>query len=94
MISKEQILKIAKLSRLSLTPSEEADFATQFTAILDYFNEMSKFDTEGVEPLITPTEIEFHWREDKAVQWSVADDVIEHAPDKLGRLFKVPPVVG
>lgn len=94
MISKEQILKIAKLSRLSLNPAEEEGFADQFTAILDYFEQMSKVDTEGVEPLITPTEMEFHWREDSEVKWDVGAQVIESAPDKQGHLFKVPPVVG
>lgn len=95
MISKEQILKIAKLSRLSLSPSEEAHFSDQFTAILNYFEQMSKINTDGVEPLITPTEIDFHWREDAAVSWEeLGEKVVESAPDKSGRLFKVPPVVG
>lgn len=94
MISKEQILKIAKLARLSLSPAEEAHFSDQFTAILNYFEQMSQVNTEGVEPLITPTEIEFHWREDEVTNWNIGEEVVEAAPDKSGRLFKVPPVVG
>lgn len=94
MISKEEILKIAKLSRLNLNQSEQDHFSEQFSAILDYFEQMAKIDTSGVEPLITPTEIELHWREDEAKTWNVGEQVIEQAPDKSGRLFKVPPVVG
>lgn len=94
MISKEQILKIAKLSRLSLNPEEEAHFSDQFSAILNYFEQMAQINTEGIEPLITPTEMEFHWREDEAVHWDLGKEVVEAAPDKSGRLFKVPPVVG
>lgn len=94
MISKEEILKIAKLARLSLNPEEEAHFSEQFTAILNYFEQMSEINTEGVEPLITPTEVNAHWREDESKAWDIGASVLEQAPDKLGHLFKVPPVVG
>ncbi|MAV90697.1 MAG: Asp-tRNA(Asn)/Glu-tRNA(Gln) amidotransferase GatCAB subunit C [Bdellovibrionaceae bacterium] len=94
MISKEQILKIAKLARLNLTPEEEASFSPQFSAILDYFEQMSEVDTSDVLPMITPTEMEFHWREDQAKDWNMGKEVIEQAPEKSGNLFKVPPVVG
>jgi aspartyl-tRNA(Asn)/glutamyl-tRNA(Gln) amidotransferase subunit C len=95
MISKDQILKIAKLARLSLNKQEEEQFADQFSAILGYFEQMSAVNTEGVEPLITPTEMEFHWREDEAVQWqNMGSEVVERSPDHSGKLFKVPPVVG
>lgn len=94
MISKDQILKIAKLARLKLNPDEEAQFSPQFSAILGYFEQMAEVDTKGIEPLITPTEIEFHWREDQAVEWNMGEEVVENAPAHSGRLFKVPPVVG
>ena len=94
MITKEQIIKIAKLARLSLNPEEESKFAPQFSAILGYFEQMSKVDTEGVEPLITPTEIDVHWREDQAVDWKMGEEVVESSPDHAGHLFRVPPVVG
>ncbi|NCN40585.1 Asp-tRNA(Asn)/Glu-tRNA(Gln) amidotransferase subunit GatC [bacterium] len=94
MISKEQILKIAQLARLSLTEEEEAQFSPQFSAILGYFEQMSEVDTSSVEPLITPTEMEFHWREDQSQNWEMGEKVAGQAPDHSGNLFKVPPVVG
>ena len=50
-------------------------------------------DTKGVEPLVTPSEIENHFREDQYVEWKQAQIALEMAPQTKGNLFQVPPVV-
>lgn len=94
MISKDIVLRIAELSRLSLTAEEEKAFVTQFSAILKYFEQMEKVDTTGIEPMVTPVEIEDNLRPDEERVWTTGVEVVESAPGKSGRLFKVPPVVG
>lgn len=94
MISKDIVLRIAELSRLSLTPEEEKAFVTQFSAILKYFEQMEKVETKGIEPMVTPVDIEDNLRPDEAQAWTTGIEVVDSAPEKSGRLFKVPPVVG
>ena len=60
---------------------------------LVHFEQISKVETKGVEPLLTPSEIVPFWREDEAKREFTAEEMTANAPDKLGNLFKVPPVV-
>jgi aspartyl-tRNA(Asn)/glutamyl-tRNA(Gln) amidotransferase subunit C len=94
MISEEQVARVAYLARLSLTPEETKMMAEQLSSVLKHFEEVSKIDTAGIEPLLTPTDMEPFWREDKAENWENAEVALKNAPEAVGNLFKVPPVVG
>ncbi len=94
MISEEQVSHTAYLARLSLTPEETKLLAQQLSSVLKHFEQVSKVPTDGVEPLVTPTDIEEFWREDKAQAWESAEAAMRNAPETVGNLFKVPPVVG
>ncbi|MNJ91015.1 Glutamyl-tRNA(Gln) amidotransferase subunit C [compost metagenome] len=93
MIDKKTIEHIAKLSRLHVTEQEATEYSAQLSKALEYFEQISKIDTKGIEPLITPTEIEDFWREDEAKSEYTAEEMTENAPARAGNLFKVPPVV-
>lgn len=91
--NKDVIQKIANLARLRLSPEEANEFSEQLSKIIIHFDEISNIDTQGIEPLITPSEIEYSTREDVAKQNFKAEDMVANAPEKQGNLFKVPPVV-
>jgi aspartyl-tRNA(Asn)/glutamyl-tRNA(Gln) amidotransferase subunit C len=94
MIDKQTIEKIAKLARLQITDVEAMEYSEQLSKALAHFEQIAKVDTTGVEPLVTPSEIEHTMREDVVVQLFTAEQMTENAPAKIGNLFKVPPVVG
>ena len=93
MIDKKTIEHIAKLARLHVTEEEAQEYSTQLAKALGHFEKISKVNTAGVEPLITPTEIEAYWREDVVKQEFTAEEMTNNAPVKSGNLFQVPPVV-
>lgn len=93
MIDKKTIEHIAKLSRLHITDEEAQEYSTQLSKALGYFEQISKVDTNGIEPMITPTEIEVFWREDLVQAEFTAEEMTANAPERAGNLFKVPPVV-
>lgn len=93
MITKETVLKISNLARLQISEAEAAAFTKQLNETLDNFNKIAKVDTSNVEPLLTPSEITPHLREDKVVTGQGAEKILANAPEKSGNLFKVPPVV-
>ena len=93
MIDKKTIEHIAKLARLHITEEEAQEYSTQLAKALGHFEQISKVDTSGVEPLVTPTEMDAYWREDVALQEYSAEEMTANAPDRAGNLFKVPPVV-
>lgn len=93
-IDEKTVAKIAGLSRLSLTEQEIKDYAQHLTNILGHFEEVAKVNTDGIEPLVTPTQIEFHAREDEVKDQLPQDESLKNAPERSGYLFKVPPVIG
>lgn len=93
MIDKKQLEHIAKLARLEITDAEAQEYASQLSKALSYFEQISKIETKGIEPMVTPTEIETYWRDDQAKKDYSAEEMVANAPQKTGNLFTVPPVV-
>lgn len=84
---------LAKLARLKITADEAKEYGEQLTKILHHFQQISSIDTTGIEPLVTPSPIEFYTRNDEIQHETTTDEILSNAPEKAGRLFKVPPVV-
>ena len=93
MIDQDKIRHIAKLAKLELTEEEAQQFSLQLSKALNYFEQISGVETRGVEPMITPSEIESIWREDVAHKDISTEELVQNAPHKTGNLFTVPPVV-
>ncbi|PIS11633.1 MAG: Asp-tRNA(Asn)/Glu-tRNA(Gln) amidotransferase subunit GatC [Bdellovibrio sp. CG10_big_fil_rev_8_21_14_0_10_47_8] len=93
MIDQKTVQHIATLARLYVTESEAQEYSRQLSKILGYFEQISQVNTQGVEPLVTPTEIECFWREDVVQKELSAEEIVANAPEKTGHLFTVPPVV-
>ena len=90
-ISKEEVLKVARLARLELTDVEVARFQEQLSAILDAVSKVSELDLSDVPPTAHPLEIQNAWAEDEVQPSLSLDDVFANAPDRDGDLFRVPP---
>lgn len=93
MIDLAEIQKIALLARLELSPAKASEHAEQLQKVLKHFEQIAQVDTTGVEPLVTPTEIEIFWREDIVSKELSPEEILANAPDKIGNLFRVPPVI-
>lgn len=93
MIDTKTIQHIAQLSRLRLNTEKSEELAQQLAKILEHFQKISNLPTDGVEPLVTPTEIENFWRDDQAEKNYTTEEMTQNAPSRQGSLFKVPPVV-
>ena len=93
MRSMIDVKKVAELARLHITPEEEKQYQTQLSAIFKYFEEVAQIQTENVEPLVTPSDIEQVWRADEAKTEITTEEALMNAPEKSGQLFRVPPVV-
>ena len=92
-LSSEQVDKIAVLSRLHLSPAETQEFANQLSKAIGHFEQIAQVNTSGVEPLVTPTDMEEIWRQDQAKKELSAEELLANAPQRTGNLFTVPPVV-
>jgi aspartyl-tRNA(Asn)/glutamyl-tRNA(Gln) amidotransferase subunit C len=93
VIDLETIQKVAKLSRLKLSEEEVVSFQKQLSLVLENFEKIAKVSTENVEPLVTPTDMEHILRKDEIDTHFDSEKALQNAPEKIGNMFKVPPVV-
>jgi len=91
-LSLETVQKVSHLARLKLSDAELGAIQNQLSAVLENFEQIASVNTEGVRPLVTPTEIAQVLRPD-VVEAFDAEKILANAPEKSGHLFKVPPVV-
>ncbi|MEK9155763.1 MAG: Asp-tRNA(Asn)/Glu-tRNA(Gln) amidotransferase subunit GatC [Patescibacteria group bacterium] len=92
-INIDQVKHIAKLSRLELSKEEEMKYTKELSSILDYVNQLSKVETESIEPMANITGLENVMREDKVEELGIShDDIKKNSPEFKGGYFIVPGV--
>jgi aspartyl-tRNA(Asn)/glutamyl-tRNA(Gln) amidotransferase subunit C len=92
-ITVEDVEHVAVLARLRLTDEEKTSYATQLSAILEYFDKLSEVDTDQVEPMSHPIDLENVFRPDRAAESMPPETILANAPDRAEDCFRVPLVL-
>jgi aspartyl-tRNA(Asn)/glutamyl-tRNA(Gln) amidotransferase subunit C len=92
-LSPDQVAWIAHLARLDLTPVNRDRMVHQLSAILEYFDQLSRVNTDGVEPLAHPLTVHNVFRADDLQPSLTVDEALANAPDRRGDYFGVPAVL-
>ena len=93
-ITREDVVRVAKLSRLALKPAEVKAFTAQLKAIVGYVNLLDEVDTEGVEPMAHAIEVRDVLREDVPTPMLPREAALANAPATDGDYFLVPQILG
>ncbi|MFA6075955.1 MAG: Asp-tRNA(Asn)/Glu-tRNA(Gln) amidotransferase subunit GatC [Negativicutes bacterium] len=93
MLSREQIEKVASLSRLQLNPQEIEKFSGQIGAIIEYMKVLNSVDTADVEPMIYAVPTHNICREDVRKPSLAHSLALQNAPQSDGNYFVAPTVV-
>ena len=64
-LSKEDVIKIAILSKLEFNDDEIENFRSDLSEILNYMNELNELDTEGISPLFNVLDLDDVTRKDE-----------------------------
>ena len=94
MLTKEDVLKIAKLSKLKFNESEIEKFKEDLNKIFDYMEELNKLDTSQVEPLFNVLDLKDKLRKDKVINSEIKKNILDNAPNKDENFIIVPKVIG
>ncbi|MDX2146893.1 MAG: Asp-tRNA(Asn)/Glu-tRNA(Gln) amidotransferase subunit GatC [Planctomycetota bacterium] len=90
----QDVMRVAKLARLSISPEQAAAFAPQLSAFLAYAQRLASLHTEGVEPL-THVGGEFNrLQADEPGPTLPTDVLMAMAPDAQPPFIRVPKVIG
>tara|TARA_B100000686_G_scaffold354924_1_gene468235 strand:+ start:3440 stop:3727 length:288 start_codon:yes stop_codon:yes gene_type:complete len=92
-ITQEQVAKVAKLARIKITEAEQQKFAGELTGIMNWIEQLSEVDTDGIEPMTSVVDTKLYRREDKITDGDRRDDVLANAPEAQEGFFVVPKVV-
>lgn len=87
------IEKIASLAKIRLKDDEKKKLQKDLDTILNYIEKLKELDTNDIEPTSHVLNLENVFREDVVKPSNVIDDVLNHAPKRDGKFFKVPKVV-
>jgi aspartyl-tRNA(Asn)/glutamyl-tRNA(Gln) amidotransferase subunit C len=97
-ITRDDVLKIAELARLELTPEETGAFTVQLDSILEHIDKLNEIDTSEVEPMSHSTaagdDAELARRNDLVTPSLGQETAVANAPDTEAGYFKVPKVIG
>ncbi|MCG2690399.1 Asp-tRNA(Asn)/Glu-tRNA(Gln) amidotransferase subunit GatC [Candidatus Parcubacteria bacterium] len=91
MITKEDVKKIADLSRLKLTEEEIVKMQKDLTEVLDYINLLNKADVSSIKTYFGPNNKENFLRSDKAqsILEKTRQEIIGQFSEKQGDYLKV-----
>jgi len=92
-LTREEVLKVAKLSMLEFKESEIMGLQSELNDILEFVSKLDEANVEGIEPMTQVNDIYNSFREDKIVKSLTKEEAIKNAPDKVDGTFAVPRTV-
>jgi aspartyl-tRNA(Asn)/glutamyl-tRNA(Gln) amidotransferase subunit C len=90
VLSRDQVLHVARLARLELTDEEVERFGSELSKVLDHIEKIGELDLEDVEPTSHVVEIENVLRADEPRPSLPREKALESAPDAALGGFRVP----
>jgi aspartyl-tRNA(Asn)/glutamyl-tRNA(Gln) amidotransferase subunit C len=88
-ISKDDVLKLARLSKITLDETQLDKFAKELEELLGYIDQLQSVDTEGLEPTNQVTGLTSVMREDEIKPGVSQNELLKNAPAVENNLIKV-----
>jgi aspartyl-tRNA(Asn)/glutamyl-tRNA(Gln) amidotransferase subunit C len=94
-LSREDVLKLAELARISLSDDEVDSFAIELSAILGYVEQLSSVDVSGLEPTNQVTGLTNVMRKDEVIDYGYTpDELLKIVPKVEKNMLKVKRMIG
>lgn len=90
-LSREEVLKLAKLSKLVLSEKELAEMQIELSKILDFVSRLSEVDVSDLNPTDQITGLKNILREDRLNDYGYNNTLLlDNVPHKLDQYIQVP----
>ena len=93
MISRDDVIHVARLARLALTDAELETMREQLNAILSHIDALKAVDTTGIEPTSHAVPQFNVMREDEPRPCFPVEEMLANAPDRVDNFFRVPRII-
>ena len=92
-LSRSDVQMIASLAHLEVDEEMLDAYATELSNIMELVSEMQEVDTDTIEPMPHPQDIELRLRSDEVTELEQRDELQEIAPRTSDGLYLVPKVL-
>ncbi len=92
-VDKKEVEYVAMLARIELSEEEKGLYAEQLSTILGFFDRLKEVDTEGVRPTSHVIDLVNAFRADQVRPGPGVEAVLENAPERSDRFFRVPKIL-
>ena len=92
-MQKDELYITASLARLELTEKEADNLSQAVSQMIEYFSMMEKIDVTGLEPTTHVSIGENRGRKDEVIESTLAERMIEAAPERDERFITVPHIL-
>ncbi len=92
-VTKEDVQKVARLSRIAVPEERLENLASELTGIMGWIEQLNEVDVEGVEPMTSVVAATLPMREDVVTDGNKQDEVLANAPRAEDGFFVVPKAV-
>jgi aspartyl-tRNA(Asn)/glutamyl-tRNA(Gln) amidotransferase subunit C len=92
-LTKQEVTKIARLSRIEVLEEKKPQLANKIGTILDWMANLNEVDTSNVEPLINVHQMALPLAKDQVSDGGIAEAVLKNAPDAKYGYFTVPKMI-
>jgi aspartyl-tRNA(Asn)/glutamyl-tRNA(Gln) amidotransferase subunit C len=89
VLTREEVLHIARLARLALSDAEVERMAADLGHILDHIQRLNALDTAAIPPTAQVADLVNVWREDVLEPGLTREAALAAAPVRAGGHFKV-----
>jgi aspartyl-tRNA(Asn)/glutamyl-tRNA(Gln) amidotransferase subunit C len=93
-LSKDDILKLARLSKLELTDEQVDRYRSELEKIVDYVDQLQSVDVSGLEPTNQVTGLTNVMRPDKVREYAPPAELLKNLPAREGDQIKVNKMIG
>jgi aspartyl-tRNA(Asn)/glutamyl-tRNA(Gln) amidotransferase subunit C len=93
-LTTQEVLHVAKLSRLAVDEGTVERMRTQLSSILGHIAKLQALPTEGVEPMAHPMKIVNRLGADEPKACMPVEELLKNAPAVEDRYLAVPKVLG
>ena len=92
-IDKNQVKKVAKLSRISLDDNKIDSLSKDLDSILTFVEKLNELDTKEIKTLKSIADKTLEARNDIVDDGKIKDEVLKNSPEKNEDFFIVPKVI-
>ena len=92
-ITKDTILKISNLAKISITDQEVEKLESEISTIISWVDSLNEVDTENVTPMSNSLTNTLRMREDLVTDGNKVSDILSNSPADDENFFVVPKVI-